>query len=188
MELDERVSMKGQTRDWWLFLLTGILWLLVSIIVLRFNITSLASVGVLIGAVLIGAGVNEFFIAGMVEGWKWLHLSLGVVFVLGGIWALFHPVGTFYELTTILGFLLMIKGSFDVIIAVATKPANPLWWLGLTAGILQILLAFWVSQQYFAPRAALLLIWVGFTAMFRGISEIVLAFQLHHAGKEMAAA
>jgi len=33
---------------WWLFLVTGIGWLLVSLIVLRFNITSVASVGVLL--------------------------------------------------------------------------------------------------------------------------------------------
>ena len=40
------------------------------------------------------------------------------------------------------------------------------------AGILEILLGFWASQQMFPARAALLLVWVGFFALFRGISEI----------------
>jgi uncharacterized membrane protein HdeD (DUF308 family) len=46
------------------------------------------------------------------------------------------------------------------------------------AGILLILLGFWASQQMFPARAALLLLWVGFFALFRGISEIVIAFEL----------
>jgi uncharacterized membrane protein HdeD (DUF308 family) len=188
MMSDDRVAMKTATGMWWVFLITGILWFLVSLIVLRFNITSIAAVGALLGVVFLMAGVNEFIIVGSVSGWKWLHVLLGIIFVAGGIWAFVHPIGAFYELAALLGFLLLFKGSFDIITAVMTKDANDLWWLGLTAGILELLLAFWASQQFFAPRAALILLWVGFMAMFRGIGEIVLAFQLHKAGKERAAA
>ena len=88
---------------WWLFLLTGIAWLLVSLIVLRFNITSVASVGVLLGVILIMAGANEFVIMAARPGWKWLHAILGVLFIGGGIWAFVHPIGAFYELASIRG-------------------------------------------------------------------------------------
>jgi hypothetical protein len=40
----------------------------------------------------------------------------------------------------------------------------------------------------FAPRAALILIWVGFAAMFRGFTEIFLAFELRMRSKELSAA
>jgi uncharacterized membrane protein HdeD (DUF308 family) len=43
----------------------------------------------------------------------------------------------------------------------------------------------WVSQQYYDARIALILIWVGFMAIFRGIAEIVMAFELHHAKKSL---
>jgi len=89
----------------------------------------------------------------------------------GGIWAFVHPIGAFYELASILGFLLLLKGSLDFTVAVASKEFNDLWWMGLVVGILEILLAFWASQQFFAPRAALILLWVGFGAMFRGFTE-----------------
>jgi uncharacterized membrane protein HdeD (DUF308 family) len=46
------------------------------------------------------------------------------------------------------------------------------------AGILEILLGFWASQQRFPARAALLPLWAGFFALFRGISESVIAFEL----------
>jgi len=64
---------------------------------------------------------------------------------------------------------------------VATMRVNSMWWLGLVVGILEIFLGFWASQQYRPVQGALLLIWVGFFALFRGISEIVIAFELRHA-------
>ena len=173
---------------WWLFLITGIAWLLISLIVLRFDITSISTVGVLLGVVFLMAGVKEFAIMGGQRSWRWLHGALGVLFVIGAIWAFIHPADAFYELAAILGFLLLLKGSLDISVAVMTKDINDLWWLGLVVGILEILLAFWASQQYFAPRAALILLWVGFFALFRGFSEIFFAFGIRRVGKEMAAA
>jgi uncharacterized membrane protein HdeD (DUF308 family) len=57
-----------------------------------------------------------------------------------------------------------------------TRDLNPLWGLGLVAGILMLLLGIWVSQRYYPASAALILIWVGFMAMFRGIGQFVMAF------------
>ena len=63
------------------------------------------------------------------------------------------------------------------------KDVNEFWWLGLVTGILELLLGFWASQQLFPARAALILVWVGFLALFRGISEIALAFQIRRVHK-----
>ncbi len=63
------------------------------------------------------------------------------------------------------------------------KDVSELWWLGLIVGVLELLLGFWASQQFFAPRAILIVTWVGFAALFRGISEIVIAFELRRANK-----
>ena len=41
---------------WWMFLVTGIGWLVISLIVLRFRLASVAAVGVLMGVVFLGAG------------------------------------------------------------------------------------------------------------------------------------
>jgi uncharacterized membrane protein HdeD (DUF308 family) len=50
-----------------------------------------------------------------------------------------------------------------------------------------VLLGFWASQQYYPARAALILLWVGFFALFRGITEIVTAFQVRSAGRDLGA-
>jgi uncharacterized membrane protein HdeD (DUF308 family) len=181
----DRTAARQMTGMWWLFLATGVLWILISVMVLRFNVTSVSSVGFLLGVILIMAGVNEFMALGMRDvGWKWLHGLIGVFFVAGGIWAFVHPIGAFYELASILGFLLVLKGSMDIVVSVMQKQVSELWWLGLIVGIFELLLGFWASQQYFAPRAILILTWVGFAAMFRGIGEIVLAFELRGAGRQ----
>jgi uncharacterized membrane protein HdeD (DUF308 family) len=46
------------------------------------------------------------------------------------------------------------------------------------AGILEILLGFWASQQFLSVQGALLLVWIGLFALFCGISEIVIAFEV----------
>jgi hypothetical protein len=51
-------------------------------------------------------------------------------------------------------------------------------------------LAFWVSGSdrlyALAQRTYLILFWVGFMALFRGFSQIFLAFTARHAGQEAA--
>jgi len=184
--VEARAAVGEASGTWWLFLITGIAWLLLSVIVLRFNITSIAAVGALLGVVFIAAGANEFMVMALRDmGWKWLHGILAVIFIIGGVWAFIHPIDAFYELAAILGFLLIFKGTMDVIGSVIQKEISALWWLGLITGVLELLLGFWASQQYFAPRAALILVWVGFFALFHGIGEIVMAFEMRRVHKAM---
>jgi uncharacterized membrane protein HdeD (DUF308 family) len=184
--MEARAAVGEASGTWWLFLITGIAWLLLSVIVLRFNITSIAAVGALLGVVFIAAGANEFMVMALRDmGWKWLHGILAVIFIIGGVWAFIHPIDAFYELAAILGFLLIFKGTMDVIGSVIQKEISALWWLGLITGVLELLLGFWASQQYFAPRAALILVWVGFFALFHGIGEIVMAFEMRRVHKAM---
>ena len=163
---------------WWLFLLTGIAWLIISVLVLRITPASVNTVGVLIGVLFLVGGFNEFLIGAVVYSWRWAHVVLGALFVVGAVWAFARPFNAFWALASVLGLLLIFKGTLDIVAAVMTKEINPSWWLGLVAGILEIVLGFWASQQGFPARGALLLIWVGFFALFRGISEIVVAFEV----------
>ncbi len=55
-----------------------------------------------------------------------------------------------------------------------SRVTHPLWWLGLIV----IGLGLWASQQYTPARAVLLLLWVGFYAVLRRLSDIVLAFEI----------
>ena len=183
---EERTRMGASGRSalwrlagpWWLFLVTGIAWLIISVMVLRFTPASVNTVGVLMGVLFLLGAFNEFMIASMRHAWRWAHIAMGVFFLIGSIWAFARPFNAFWALASVLGLLLIFKGTLDIIGAVVTKEVNSSWWLGLVAGILELVLGFWASQQAFPARGALLLLWVGFFALFRGISEIVIAFEV----------
>jgi uncharacterized membrane protein HdeD (DUF308 family) len=91
----------------------------------------------------------------------------------------------------VLGLILIFYGAFEIIQGVATRAVNPYWWVNLITGILLVLLAFWVSGSdrvyALAQRTVLILFWVGFFALFRGFSQIFMAFAIRHEGHEAAA-
>ncbi len=176
--MSEVKTRQQATWPWWAFLITGIAWLIISMVVLRFNISSITTVGVLLGILFLAVAINEFLVYAVVDTWRVAHMILGIFFLLGSLWAFLQPKEAFWALASILGFLLVLQGTMTLLAAVAGK--GPLWGLGLAVGILEILLGFWASQQYYPARATLILIWVGFMALFRGIGEIVLAFHVRH--------
>jgi uncharacterized membrane protein HdeD (DUF308 family) len=184
---EARLIARDATSRWWIILAAGIAWLLLAWVVLRLDIESVVTVGILIGATFVAAAVNELFFAQMVSrGWRFLHYALGALFILGSVWGFVRPVNTVFALASVLGLILFVQGAFEIARAVSIKELSELWWLGLVTGVLEILLAFWVSQRLYPARITLILVWVGFMAMFRGFGQISLAFAVRRAGKELA--
>src|SRR5262245_5985702 len=104
-DLAAREAVAEAARWWWLFLVTGIIWLLVSIIILRFDYTSVAAISILFGVVVLFFGVNELFAVFATHGWwRLLHGLLGVIFVVIGIVAFIHPGDTFRALAAVISF------------------------------------------------------------------------------------
>jgi uncharacterized membrane protein HdeD (DUF308 family) len=172
---------------WWLFLITGIAWLVFALMVFQWDYTTVYAISILFGVVALVAGMNEFMqISVSTRGWKWVHGILGVLFVLVGIYALWNPYDTFSTLAALVGLFLLFKGIFDITVAFVTKDEFELWWLQLVIGLLEILLAFWVAGN-FREKAILLVIYVGVIALARGVSEIFVAFKLKGLRRRLAA-
>ena len=114
---------------WWIFLITGTLWLILSLIMFRFNLSSAKSIGVLAGIVFLIAGAFEFALIAVVRSgwWKALNAILGVLLVLGGIFSFIHPKDTFIAIAQITAFMFVFVGIMDLIIAFSDRTG--LWWL-----------------------------------------------------------
>ena len=174
-----QVKTRTQMMPWWLFLITGIAWLLIAMVVLRFNISSITTVGILLGALFLAAAINEFFTSAVVDTWRWAHILLGILFVFGALWGFFQPKEAFWALASVLGLLSRAPGVDDAdhvhhgqgpVVGPGVgrgHPGDPARVLGFAAVL--------------RPRATLILVWVGFMALFRGIGEIVFAFELRRA-------
>ena len=163
---------------WWAWLVAGIIWIVVSLNILQFNTTSATTIGIIVGVVFLVAGIQSFMVAAVVEGWQWVWILFGVILVIGGITALVYPDRTFLVMANLLGFVFALTGVFWMIQAFVVRDFDDLWWLTLVAGILMILLGFWLGGQLIGVQAATLVVFAGIWAMFRGILDIVAAFQL----------
>ena len=183
---DVKAELSGMAKMWWLWLGIGIAWLITALVVLQFNTESAATVGIVVGAMFLFTGIQQFVLASVVQGWKWVWVLFGILFVLAGLWALFNPGATFLALADSLGFLFLLVGVFWAIEAFSTKGNNDLWWLSLVAAIIMIIIAFWVSGQFLIERAYTLLIFAGAWALMEGIINIIRAFQIRRFGKILA--
>ena len=169
---------------WWLLLLTGIGWILVGLILLRFNYTSVHAISLLFGIVAIAAGVLEIGVIFIVRGWwKLLNAVLALAFIAAGVVALIHPGNTFQALAAVFSFFLIFAGTFDIIQSIAARKEVDIWWLQLIGGIIELFLGFWAAG-YYGRSAVLLIAWVAAFTLIRGVRDLVLAFrvrELQHA-------
>jgi uncharacterized membrane protein HdeD (DUF308 family) len=163
---------------WWLWLIVGIAWIVASLVILQFNHASIVTVSVILGIMFALAAAQQFALAVVADRLKWLWALFGVLFAACAIICFVEPAGTFTGLANVLGFLFLVVGIWWIIQAFLGKEWNPMWWLGLIAGILLIVLAFWTSGQFFLDRAYTLLVFAGIWALMQGIIEIVRAFQI----------
>jgi uncharacterized membrane protein HdeD (DUF308 family) len=180
MEMLQRV-----TSYWWVGLLAGIAWTVISLVILKFDHASVTTVGILTGIMFLAFAAEEFLLAVIDRRGRWLWAIFGVLLTASGIVALIHPVKTFTSLADIIGFVFLLIGVLWMVQAFMQRAVNELWWLQLISGILMVGMAFWVSGQFYLTRAATLLVFAGIWALMKGITDIVRAFQIREIGKTL---
>jgi uncharacterized membrane protein HdeD (DUF308 family) len=161
---------------WWIFIVTGSLWILFSLIMFQFDYTSVTAVSILFGAVCIAGALEELISIPASHGW-WRagRIALALLFLVIGVVAFVHPGNTFNALAAVFAFFLLLRGIFTIVAAL-THLMEPMW-LGLLAGSIEIGLAFWAAGD-FGHKTILLLVWVGLSALIHGVMQIVLAIHL----------
>ena len=173
-------------RYWWVELATGVLWVVIAAAILKFDHASVVTVGVLTGVMFLLFAAQDFVLATLdPSSTRWLWGLFGVLMTAAGVVALVNPVSTFADFAEILGFVFMLIGVMWVVRAFYERVINDLWWLTLTSGILMMIMAFWVSGQFFLTRAYTLLVFAGIWALMTGITDMVRAFQLRRLASDV---
>ena len=180
---EDREVLEGISRMWWLWLVFGLVWTIVGLTILQFDEASVNTIGIIVGLMFLVTGFQQFTIGRLVESGSWLFYIFGGLFTIAGVIALMSPGNTFAALADVLGFLFLIVGAFWIIQAFASKDDNELWWMGLLAGILMVILAFWTAGQFFVEKAYVLLVFAGIWALMQGVIDIIRAFQIRKLGK-----
>jgi uncharacterized membrane protein HdeD (DUF308 family) len=173
-------SVARPSQYWWLFLVSGLAWLLFSVILFRFDYLTVSAISILFAVAVFAGAVLEFSRVSTVSGvgWKIAHALLGLVYVVAGVVSIIHPGDTFVALAAVMSIVLVILGAFDITSAFLTRSVASGWWLQLVVGVGEILLGFWAAGSW-NISATLLVAWVAAFAIFRGITDIAAALRLH---------
>jgi len=164
---------------WWVELVVGLLWVAISAVVLKFDHASVVTVGVLTGLMFLLYAAQDVALATLDQsGTRWLWGFFAALMTAAGIVCLIEPAQTFAGFAEVLGFVFMLIGVMWIVRAFYERVLNDLWWLTLTSGILMLVMAFWVSGQFYLTKAYTLLVFAGIWALMTGIVDIVQAFQV----------
>jgi len=177
--VDELVS---TTKYWWLLLITGVAWVVIAILILRFDYTTVAAIAVLFGVFCFAAAANEVMVSAVTpsRGWRILHWLLAVLLTVVGVAAFFRPEDTFVGLAAVMSFYFVFRGAFDIATALAGSRI-PGWWLLLLVGIAEIAIGFWAAGSW-NVSVVVLVAWVSAGALILGIGQIASAFMVRRAG------
>lgn len=175
-EGDEAVELAASL--WWLWLLVGIAWIFAALVILQFDQASITTVGIIIGIMFTFAGLQQFVLAAVTDRLRWLWILFGLVFLAAGVICFINPKDTFVGLADIAGFLFLTVGVWWTIRAFLEQGESSVWWLGLIAGLLMIVLAFWTGGQFFIQKAYTLLVFAGIWALMQGVTDIARAFAI----------
>jgi uncharacterized membrane protein HdeD (DUF308 family) len=176
----------SKTKFWWLLLVTGAAWIVLSILILRFDYTAVAAVAILFGVYCLVAAVNEIMIGAVSTstGWRIAHGVLAALLVVVGVVSFMNLGATFVTLAAIISFYFIFRGCFDIAMAFAGS-AVPGWWVLLICGLIELGLGFWAAGSW-NVSVVVLVAWVAAGALVHGIGEIALAFQIHHGRRDVS--
>ena len=95
------------TGYWWVSLVAGISWLVISLVILQFDKASITTVGVLVGLMFLLAGVQNVALTTLPVEHRWVPALFSVLFLISAVICFINPVDTFAGLADMLGFLFL---------------------------------------------------------------------------------
>ena len=180
-----RETVRDATGYWWVGLVAGIAWLVISLVILQFDSASVTTVGLLVGFMFLLAGMQNVVVTTLPVKHRWVAALFSVLFLVSAVICFVEPVSTFAGLADMLGFLFLLVGMWWMVQAFLERAVNPLWWMTLISGILMTGISFWTAGQLFATKAYTLLVFAGIWALMQGIVDISRAFEARRVNKEL---
>jgi uncharacterized membrane protein HdeD (DUF308 family) len=167
-------------RQWWVFILEGILGILLGILVLAYPDIALLTAAYLFAAWAIISGIGQIY-----EGWRvaelrgrsWPFALIGVLSIVAGIIAAFLPGLSLATLFIILGAWLLVIGVMVIYSAWHIRKEVSGEWVLALIGILTAVIGL-VVLVYPSFGAALALSFVSLWSIVWGVFALILGFRL----------
>ena len=176
---------KQAVRHWWLLLVVGIALLAVGILVFIYPARSYLDLSVLFGWLILFSGVMEVVLAArsrhFFTGRGWM-LAGGIIEIILGAILVFNVALSAVTLPIFLGFWLLMR-SFSTIGLASDMHVLGIRGSGWTVltGVLLLICSLWMLLQPLAFGTTAVVVWVGLSLLFAGISTVSLSLQLRSA-------
>jgi uncharacterized membrane protein HdeD (DUF308 family) len=131
----------GAAHRWGWFVAFGVLLIALGIFAwIEVVAVTLAGI-VFLGAMMLVAGALQIGHAFMVRGWSgfFLHVAMGVLYILGGLLIMAEPVTGAIVVTIFLAACLVISGIFRMALAIKHRSISG-WWLMFFSGLISLLI------------------------------------------------
>ena len=181
---------KQAIKYWWLMMLLGIALFVIGIVVFLYPAESYLSLSIVFGIMILVSGIsgivlsasNKHYITG--RGWM---LASGIIETVLGLILTCNVALSAVTMPIFLGFWLMFRafatigGSGELI---SLKIPGATW--TLIGGILLLLLSIWILLQPLAFGTAMVVVWVGISLLFSGITTFIFSLQLKNIHRYIA--
>lgn len=179
-------------KHWYIPLLVGIFFVIVSIITFTSPATSSLALAILFSLSFLFGGISEIIFAiankDQLHNWGW-SLAFGIITAVVGVLLVTNPALSMATLALYVGFVILFRSIASISFAIDLKRyGSKGWGFLLFSGILGALFSFiLIWNPIFAGMSIVLLVALSF--LFGGLFSIVLAFQLrklHKHGKKIS--
>ena len=170
-----------RAKSGWIVAL-GVVYLLAGFIALGSVVVATVASVLVVGAMMIIAGVAEVFSAFQIKSWGkfLLWVLLGVLYIIAGFVTFENPLLAAALLTLILGASLVASGIMRIILAFSMKRESPWIWV-LLSGVITLLLGLLILAHWPVSSIYVLGLFLGIDLVMAGASWIGIGFGLHRA-------
>ena len=175
-------ALKPLRAKWGWIVALGAVYLVSGLVALGSIVTATVASVLVVGVMMIVAGVFEVINAFQVKSWGrfifWL--VLGILYIVAGFLAWDNPLLTAVWLTLILGAVLVASGIMRIFLAFSMKHGSPWVWVAFS-GLITFLLGLIILAHWPVSAVYTLGIFLGVDLIFAGVSWIGVGFGLKNA-------
>ncbi len=171
-----RAQVESISKGWWALLIGGIISVVAGGIIVA-NDWTVSDLAVFIGALLLFRGFFTLFsipVDGSLRTWS---IVMGLLEIGVGVAVWVWPGPTLLVIAFLIGWLLLFRGIVAIAGSISARGIMPYWGWVLAVGIVEVLVSFYLLSRPGLTLVAAVLA-IGLVAMFYGVIEIVLAFEV----------
>lgn len=186
-------SIKQAIKHWYIPLLVGVFFVVVSVVAFTSPASSLLALSYLFALSFVFGGISEIIFSVVnrhqLDNWGW-SLAFGIITFIVGMSLTIHPALSISILAFYIGFVILFRSVSAISFALDVKRyGSKNWGVLLIFGILGIIFSFiLIWNPIFAGMSVVVLIALSF--LFAGLFSIFLSFQLrklHKSSKPISA-